>query len=70
MKPSAWSSKQIAEWQRQQLAAAGHDPAQVQDGPFRFLRLPEVASRCGISKSAIYRGITAGKFPAPVTLTL
>ena len=34
----------------------------------KFLRLSEVASRVGISRSAIYVWIAAGKFPAQVKL--
>jgi predicted DNA-binding transcriptional regulator AlpA len=58
-------STDIVAWQRAQLAAAGQDPSQIADGPFRFLHLREVKDRCGLSKSSIYRGIAAGRFPAP-----
>lgn len=34
----------------------------------RLLRLPEVCSQVGLSKSEIYRRIKAGSFPAPVKL--
>ena len=30
-----------------------------------ILRLPEVSNRTGLSRSAIYRGIDEGSFPAP-----
>ena len=33
-----------------------------------ILRLPEVARRAGRSRSAIYRGVADGTFPAPVAL--
>jgi prophage regulatory protein len=33
-----------------------------------ILRLPEVVHRTGRSRSAIYRGVAAGTFPAPVAL--
>ena len=33
-----------------------------------LLRLPEVCSRTGKKRSAIYRDIAAGTFPAPVKL--
>lgn len=32
----------------------------------RFLRLPEVRERVGLSRSQIYRLIQEGEFPAPV----
>lgn len=40
------------------------------DDQLRFLRLRHVIERSGLSKSAIYRGIAAGKFPAPIALKL
>lgn len=35
----------------------------------RFLRLPEVKDRVGLSRSQIYRLIQAGGFPAPLKLS-
>lgn len=35
----------------------------------RFLRLPEVRARVGLSRSQIYRLIQAGDFPAPLKLS-
>jgi predicted DNA-binding transcriptional regulator AlpA len=63
-----WPSTAIAQWQRNQLAAAGGNPADVPDEPFHFLRLPEVERRSGLTRSTIYRHIDAGNFPAPVVL--
>ena len=34
----------------------------------QILRLPEVTRRTGRSRSAIYRGVADGTFPAPVAL--
>jgi len=34
----------------------------------RLLRLPEVLNRLPISKSALYAGIKAGRFPKPIKL--
>jgi len=34
----------------------------------RLLRLPEVESRTGLKKSAIYAGMKTGKFPACIKL--
>ena len=34
----------------------------------RLLRLPEVVSRVGLRRSALYRMIAAGTFPPPVRL--
>lgn len=34
----------------------------------RFLRLPEVRSRVGLSRSQIYRLIQDGSFPAPLKI--
>ena len=33
-----------------------------------FLRLPEVQSRTGKSRSAIYQGVNDGTFPKPIKL--
>jgi prophage regulatory protein len=35
----------------------------------RFLRLPEVSRRTGLSRSTLYRLAAAGAFPAPVKIT-
>ncbi len=34
----------------------------------RLIRLPEVKSRTGLSRSTIYLRIKEGKFPAPISL--
>ena len=36
--------------------------------PIRFLRLPEVQARTGLSRSTIYVRIEQGRFPRPVSL--
>ncbi|MXW67663.1 MAG: AlpA family transcriptional regulator [Gemmatimonadales bacterium] len=36
--------------------------------PTRFLRLPEVMARTGLSRSTIYVRLAAGRFPRPVAL--
>ena len=36
--------------------------------PIRFLRLPEVMARTGLSRSTIYVRVAAGCFPRPVAL--
>ncbi len=36
--------------------------------PIRFLRLPEVMERTGLSRSTIYVRVAAGRFPRPVAL--
>ncbi len=36
--------------------------------PTRFLRLPEVMERTGLSRSTIYVRVAAGRFPRPVAL--
>ena len=36
--------------------------------PTRFLRLPEVMARAGLSRSTIYVRLAAGCFPRPVAL--
>lgn len=41
------------------------EPANV----LRFLRLPEVLHRVGLSRSTLYRMISAGAFPDPVKVT-
>ena len=36
--------------------------------PIRFLRLPEVIARTGLSRSTIYVRLEQGRFPRPVSL--
>ena len=36
--------------------------------PTRFLRLPEVIARTGLSRSTIYARLAEGRFPRPVSL--
>ena len=36
--------------------------------PTRFLRLPEVLTRTGLSRSTIYVRLAQGRFPPPVSL--
>ncbi|MYG37426.1 MAG: AlpA family transcriptional regulator [Gemmatimonadetes bacterium] len=36
--------------------------------PTRFLRLPEVMARTGLSRSTIYVRLEEGRFPRPVSL--
>jgi prophage regulatory protein len=36
--------------------------------PIALLRLPEVITRVGLRRSAIYDAIAAGKFPTPIKL--
>ena len=36
--------------------------------PIRFLRLPEVQARTGLSRSTIYVRVEQGTFPRPVSL--
>ena len=36
--------------------------------PIRFLRLPEVQQRTGLSRSTIYVRLSQGRFPQPVSL--
>ncbi len=36
--------------------------------PIRFLRLPEVQGRTGLSRSTIYVRLAEGRFPRPVSL--
>ena len=37
-------------------------------GQIRFLRLPEVMARTGLSRSTIYVRLDQGRFPRPVSL--
>lgn len=64
-----WPSPPVLEWLRSRLTASGGDPSVVPDEPFRFMRLTEIEARTGLKRSAIYKYIAAGKFPAPVSLT-
>lgn len=36
---------------------------------YRYLRLPEVVSLVGLSRSMLYQLIAAGRFPSPVRLS-
>lgn len=64
----AWPSTVIAEWQRERIRAAGGDTSVVPDVPFRFVRLPELKTLTGLSRSSLYRLISESRFPAPVPL--
>jgi prophage regulatory protein len=37
--------------------------------PVRLLRLPEVRTRTGLSRSSVYRLVAAGTFPKPVKVS-
>ncbi len=63
-----WTSIQIVQVQRQMLIAAGQDPSVVPDEPFRFIKLPEVRERLGLSTASIYRAMAAGKIPRPIAI--
>ena len=41
---------------------------QRKQGQVRFLRLPEVLARTGLSRSTIYVRLDEGRFPRPVSL--
>ena len=41
---------------------------QKKQGQVRFLRLPEVLARTGLSRSTIYVRLDQGSFPRPVSL--
>lgn len=41
---------------------------QREQGQARFLRLPEVLARTGLSRSTIYVRLDQGRFPRPVSL--
>lgn len=64
----AWTSPSITRWLRDRVTAAGGNPADVPDEEFRFLRLPEVRRRVGLSTSSIYRKVLEGVFPPPIPL--
>jgi predicted DNA-binding transcriptional regulator AlpA len=64
----AWTSASLIEWQRRCVEQSGRDPATVPNEPFRFVRLPEVLSRTGLSRSTVYRRIQEGSFPAPLVI--
>jgi prophage regulatory protein len=40
-----------------------------EENPLRLLRLPTVIERTGLSRSMIYRLVSAGQFPRPVRIT-
>ena len=41
---------------------------QEKQGQVRFLRLPEVLARTGLSRSTVYVRLDQGRFPRPVSL--
>ena len=41
---------------------------QKKQGQVRFLRLPEVLARTGLSRSTIYVRLEQGRFPRPISL--
>ena len=47
-------------------AAGGHGPSA--SGPHRFVRMPELETRTGLSRATIYRRIAVGRFPKPVQM--
>lgn len=53
---------------RTPLHAAPAPSVRETSWPFRFLRLPEVCERTGLSRSQIYRLEARGEFPARVKL--
>jgi hypothetical protein len=65
-----FASPDIVAYQRARIVESGGDPSLVPDEPFfRFLRLPEVVNRIGLSRSSIYRQIAEKPFPAPYVLS-
>jgi prophage regulatory protein len=40
----------------------------VSESPTRFLRLPQVKQRTGLSRSSVYAKVSLRKFPAPINL--
>ena len=49
-------------------ATTGQPIEQRTNPPTRFLRLPEVQHRTGLSRSTIYVRLNQGRFPRPVAL--
>lgn len=41
----------------------------MNDAPVRLLRRPAVEALVGLKRSALYKMVAEGRFPAPVTLT-
>ncbi|HEX4242515.1 MAG TPA: AlpA family phage regulatory protein [Steroidobacteraceae bacterium] len=64
----AWNSAAVIAWMRARMAAAGADPAAITDEPVRFMRLPEVRERVGLSTATVYRLVAADKFPKPFAI--
>jgi predicted DNA-binding transcriptional regulator AlpA len=61
-----WPSPAVLKWVRDRVVAAGGDPDQVPDMPFRFLPLAAVKELTGLSTSTLYRMQAAGEFPRAV----
>ncbi|MEJ1966501.1 MAG: AlpA family phage regulatory protein [Gammaproteobacteria bacterium] len=63
-----WASPLVLQWLRDRQLQAGGDPSAIVDEPFRFMRIREVESRTGLTRSSIYRRIQQKAFPSPVLL--
>ena len=61
-------STNIVNYVREQVEAAGGDPADVPDVPFHMMRMPEIVRFVGLSRASIYRRMARGEFPRPVPL--
>jgi predicted DNA-binding transcriptional regulator AlpA len=61
-----WPSPAVLKWVRDQVVAAGGDPSQVPEMPFRLLPLGAVREMTGLSTSTVYRMQAAGEFPRSV----
>ncbi len=65
--PVFWFEPDVIEWQNDKLPI---DRKIKLNGNPRFIRLPELKTIVGMSRSSIYRQIEAGKFPKPHLLVL
>jgi predicted DNA-binding transcriptional regulator AlpA len=61
-----WPSSGVLNWVRERIVAAGGNPADVPDMPFRLLPLAAVRELTGLSTSTLYRMQAAGQFPKAI----
>jgi predicted DNA-binding transcriptional regulator AlpA len=61
-----WPSPAVLNWVRDRIIAAGGDPTDVPNMPFRLLPLAAVRELTGLSTSTLYRMQASGQFPKAI----
>jgi predicted DNA-binding transcriptional regulator AlpA len=58
-----WPSTAVLRWLRDRVEAGGGDPSDVPEMPFQMLQRPAVEKLTGLSRTSLYRMMSAGEFP-------